>query len=99
MKNVRSMPEFLLRPKKPYKVFTPEVLKKIKKEIEENQNKAKASKPVRHTSSFLCTSRVDGNTAPSLCYIKKGSKESPSVGKYTPRDITLLNQPKYSFSK
>eukprot|EP00344_Euplotes_crassus_P011188 CAMPEP_0197008864 /NCGR_PEP_ID=MMETSP1380-20130617/47218_1 /TAXON_ID=5936 /ORGANISM="Euplotes crassus, Strain CT5" /LENGTH=150 /DNA_ID=CAMNT_0042429709 /DNA_START=1 /DNA_END=453 /DNA_ORIENTATION=+ len=83
-------------PAKPPKVFTPEMIQKINKEIIEKQ-KREELKVAKKTSSFLSTAR--SGTAPTLNYINKGMKESPSVGRYSPRDITMKTMPNYSFAK
>lgn len=95
-----SVPSMLTKPKvkMPKREFTPQLLEEIKAQILANEEMEKSRKPVKFTSSFLSTSRKQVKV-PNLCYISKGLKESPSVGKYTPRDINLLKQPKYSFSK
>ncbi|CAI2376104.1 unnamed protein product [Moneuplotes crassus] len=81
---------------KPRKIFSPEMLHKLNQEIIAKQ-KMRENKVVKKSSSFLSTSR--SGTAPSLSYIKKGLKESPSVGRYSPRDINKKIAPTYSFTR
>lgn len=61
MVHVKSEPNIVKN-----KVFTEEMLKQIKDEILANKLKEEEKKPVKNTSSFLCTSRQEGSSAPSL---------------------------------
>lgn len=94
-----SLPNYEIKKRSPKVEITEEMLNTLKENIAQMEKLEKAKKPVRPSSSFLSTSRADGNQAPSLQYISKGLKESPSVGRYTPRYSNMFSLPNYSFSK
>jgi len=98
--HVRSVPKLIARPKKPNKVFTAEVLQQIKRDIDENKKLEESkSKVIKPSSSFLSISRNTWSSAVAQSYIPNSKSKVPSVTQYTPRNITLSNQPNYSFSK